>query len=335
MSHNPGSRKANKRRKRNTNQTGAKKQVAQEQESMTQGDAPVPKEGAPSKADSKHQPPRRTSRKEAAQAEAKKKRQLQMIIGGVAAAVIITVVLILVNRPTSSGIEIDYSDVEVAQSDVVRGFGTPSAEQGDEALSFATGSTIGDPNAPVTMHIYSDFQCHFCKSFHDETLPQVIDDFVRDGQLKLVYHDFPRLGSDPNVADPEDLSVEISDPNNQSALAAHAAMCAGEQDEYLEMSDRIFGNFGGVQTGAYNRANLNRFADDMDLNMTDFNECMDSARYVPALAQSVEQGQGQGVTATPMFILDNGSGDVNVIQQTAEGYTLLKRQIEVSIQTAP
>lgn len=333
MSHNPGNKKkSNQRRKRPTNKTGASQQ--QSQQKVNQATTPESAEDVVQQSSSQQQASRRTSRKEAAQAEAKKKRQLQMIIGGVAAAAVIAVIFILVNRPTSSGIEIDYTDVEIAQSGIVQGMGTPPAEQSDDPLSFSTGSTVGDPNAPVTMHIFSDFQCHFCKSFHDETLPQIMDDFVRNGQVKLVYHDFPRLGTNPSIADPNDLTVEIRDPNNQSALAAHAAMCAGEQGQYMQMSDHIFGNFGAVQSGAYNRANLNRFASDMGLDSDAFNACMDSGRYIEPIAQSVEQGQSQGVNATPMFILDNGSGDLNVIQQTAEGYNLIKRQIEVSIQTA-
>lgn len=330
MSQNPGNRKSNKRKKRPTGQSGARKQQSQQpkQSQSTQSSASAsPSQAKPSS--------RRTGRKDAALAQAKKKRQMQMIIGGVAAAVLIAVVFILVNRPTSSGIEIDYSDVDVAQSDVVQNMGTPSAEPDPTSLEFATGSTVGDPNAPVTMHVFSDFQCHFCKSFHDETLPLIMDDFVRDGQVKLVYHDFPRLGTDTSIADPADPSVEINDSNNESAQAAHAAMCAGEQGEYMEMSDRIFGNFGGVQQGGYSRANLDRFAEDQGLDMDAFDACMDSGRYLPAIATSITQGQNNGITATPMFILDNGSGDVNVIQQTAEGYELIKRQIELSIQTAP
>lgn len=332
MSHNPGNKKANKRRKRNTNQAGANKQQAQQQKAKDANvhEAKDETTGAPSKQPSS----RRTSRKEVAQAEAKKKKQLQMIIGGVAAAVVVAVVFILVNRPTASGIEIDYSDVNVAQSDIVLGQGTPPAEQNVESLNFSTGATVGDPDAPVTMHVFSDFQCHFCKSFHDNVLPEIMDDFVRTGQLKLVYHDFPRLGTDLSIADPNDMEVEIRDPNNESSLAAHAAMCGGEQGQYMELSDRIFGNWSGVQQGGFSRANLNRFAEDQGLEMDAFNECMDSGRYYPAIAQSVTQGQSHGVSATPMFILDNGSGDFNLIQQTAEGYTLIKRQIEVSIETA-
>lgn len=332
MSQNPGNRKANKRKKRPTGKSGANKQQSQQKPQATQ--AASSSESTSGQSQEKPQS-KRTGRKEAAQAQAKKTKQLQMIIGGVAAAVVIAVIFILVNRPTSSGIDIDYSDITMAQSDVVQNIGTPSAPLDPTTLNFSTGAEVGDPNAPVTMHVFSDFQCHFCKSFHDDTLPQVMDEFVRTGQVKLVYHDFPRLGTDTSIADANDVSIEINDPDNESAQAAHAAMCAGEQGEYMEMGDRIFGNFSGVQQGAYSRANLNRFAEDQGLEMDAFNECMDSGRYLPAIAKSVEQGQANGITATPMFILDNGNGDVNVIQQTAEGYSLMKKQIELSIETAP
>ncbi len=327
MANPSGNRKSNSRRKRTGNQQTAR----QAQQKATQPKQPVTVSTEAVRPES-----RRTSRKEAAQAQAKKKQQLQLIIGGVALALIAAVVFIFLNRPSDSGVQIDYSGLEVGQSQVIANEGTPVASpEATQPLSWSTGVTVGDPNAPVTMHIFSDFQCHFCLQFHDDTLPLIVEDFVRDGQVKLVYHDFPRLGTDPSIADPNNLEVEISDPNNESSLAAQAALCAGEQDKYLEMSDKLFGNYGGVQQGAFKRANLNRFAEDLDLDMNAFNTCMDSGRYIPALADSVGQGQANGIDATPMFILDNGNGSPNVVQQTAEGYDLLKKQIQLAIDTAP
>ncbi len=334
MANPSGNKKTNNRRKRPTNQQSGARQKQQRtpQAAATTSTPATPRasvEGARTAS-------RRTNKKEIAQAQAKKKKQLQLIIGGVAAAVVVAVIVIFLNRPSDSGKQIDYSGLEVAQSGIVASQGTAVASpEVTEPLAFATGATVGDPNAPVTMHIFSDFQCHFCLQFHDDTLPLIVNDFVKTGQVKLVYHDFPRLGTDPAIANPDDFTVEIRDPNNESSLAAQAAMCAGEQDTYLEMSDKLFGNYGGVQQGAYKRSNLNRYADDLGLNMDAFNTCMDEQRYVPALAQSVEQGQSQGITATPMFILDNGAEEVTVIQQTAEGYNLMKKQIELAIDTAP
>lgn len=330
MANPSGNRKSNSRRKR----TGTQQSPRQTAQRATQAKQPVAPTGTST--ESARPVSRRTSKREVAQAQAKKKQQMQLIIGGVALAVIAAVVFIFLNRPSDSGVQIDYSGLEVSESQIVASQGTPVASpDASQPLSWSTGATVGDPNAPVTMHIFSDFQCHFCLQFHDDTLPLVVQDFVRNGQLKLVYHDFPRLGTDPSVADPNNLEVEIRDPNNESSLAAQAALCAGEQDKYVQMSDKLFGNYGGVQQGAFKRANLNRFAEDLDLDMNAFNTCMDSGRYIPVLADSVEQGQSQGITATPMFILDNGNGAPNVIQQTAEGYDLLKKQIQLAIDTAP
>ena len=319
MSQNPRKRKASNRKRRSSGQPGAHNPPDQTQ--------PGPSSPA--------QPSQRASRKKAAQAEAKKKRQLQMLIGGVAAVIVIVAIVIVINRPTGSGVQIDYSDVTVTQSEVVTNRGLLPDDPEDGTVSFATGSTVGDPNAPVTMHIFSDFQCHFCKVFHDETLPKIMDDFVRTGEVQLVFHDFPRLGTDSAIANSEDFTVELMDENNESSRSSQAAMCAGEQDQYLQMSEKLYGNYSGVQSGAFSPANISRFADDLDLDRDMFDACMASDRYVPALADSVEQGASLGITGTPMFILDNGSGDLNVIQQTELGYDMIKRQIEASIQTAP
>lgn len=334
MANSSGNKKTNNRRKRPANQQAGARQK-QQRPAQT---APATATPATPRASAEPVKPvsRRTSKKEVAQAQARKKQQMQLIIGGVALAVLVAVVFIFLNRPSESGKQIDYSGLDVAQSGIVASQGTAVASpEVTEPLTFATGTTVGDPNAPVTMHIFSDFQCHFCLQFHDETLPLIVNDFVKTGQVKLVYHDFPRLGTDPSIANPEDLSIEVRDPNNESSLAAQAAMCAGEQDQYLEMNDKLFGNYGGVQQGAYKRSNLNRYAEDLGLNMDTFNTCMDEQRYVPALARSVEQGQAQGITATPMFIIDNGAEELTVIQQTAEGYDLMKKQIELAIDTAP
>lgn len=248
---------------------------------------------------------------------------------------------LLVNRSIDDDVEVltildtlGLGSAEITPSETVEARGDMPEIVDPMALGFSTGPTVGDSLAAVDMHIYSDFQCHFCRSFHFETLPLIIEDFVNTGKIRLVFHDFPRLGTDTAIADPDDLSVEINDPNNESVLAAHAAMSASEQGAYIEMSTLIFNSFQGVQSGTYTLPKLSRLAGVLDLDVQIFEESMESGRYLPALAASVKQGRAHGITAIPMFILDNGHGDPNVIQQTAEGYDLLKRIIEAAIQTA-
>ena len=50
---------------------------------------------------------------------------------------------------------------------------------------------LGNNTAPITMEVYSDFQCPHCKQFHDDILPSVIRDYVNTGKLYLIHRDFP------------------------------------------------------------------------------------------------------------------------------------------------
>lgn len=265
---------------------------------------------------------RRQSRREAAIRKEQQKKQMRLIIGGIAAAVIVATVLILLNRPTNNAADIDYEGLAFAQPPITDTAGTPAAE--GEAAPAYQGAVLGDPAAPVTFAIYADFQCPFCVQFHEDTYPQIIDDFVRDGQVKVEFREFPALGG-----------ADLTNDENESVQAAEAAVCAGEQDSYLDYHDKLYANYGGENAGAFSNSRLKDYADDLGLDTGAFNECLDSGRYESAVIQSMEEGRTNGITATPMFIIDNGSGEPNVVQQTSAGYDLLKKQIEVAIETAP
>lgn len=82
---------------------------------------------------------------------------------------------------------------------------------------------LGSPTAPVTIIEFSDYQCPFCYSFWQQTLPQIKKNYIDTGKVKFVYRDFP-LNIHP-MAEP----------------SARAANCAGEQGKYWEYHDKIFG----------------------------------------------------------------------------------------------
>lgn len=265
---------------------------------------------------------RREARREAAIRKEQRKKQQRLIIGGVIAAVIVAAVLILVNRPTNEAADINYEGIAMAAPPITASAATPPTTD-DGSTAAYQGATIGDPNAPVTFVIYADYQCHFCEQFHTDSYPQILDDFVRDGQVKVEFREFPALGEGA-----------LTDDGNESAQAAEAAMCAGEQDSYIEYHDKLYANYGGVNQGAFSTDRLKQFASDLGLDTDQFNECLDSGRYEPSVLQSLEEGRANGITATPMFIIDNGNGDPNVVQQTSQGYDLLRRQIQTAIDTA-
>jgi protein-disulfide isomerase len=267
---------------------------------------------------------RRNARREAAVKKEQQKKQMRIIIGGVAAAVIVAIILIVANLPSNDAASIDYDGLASAPPPIAAAAATPQASPEAGSTTPYTGATLGDPNAPVTFVIYADFQCHFCLQFHEDSYPKIVDDFVRDGDVKIEFREFPALGEGA-----------ITDEGNESAQAAEAAMCAGEQDRYMDYHDKLYANFSGVNQGGFSNDRLKKFADDLGLDTDAFNSCLDSDRYEPYVMQSMDEGRALGITATPMFIIDNGNGQPNVVQQTSSGYDLLKRQIQAAVDTAP
>src|SRR5690606_41553060 len=83
----------------------------------------------------------------------------------------------------------------------------------------------GSESAPVWLIEVSDYQCPFCKSWHDDVFPAIIRDYVVTGSVRLAYVHFP-LGMHPNAP-----------------IAAEAAMCAGAQgpEKYWQYHDLVFG----------------------------------------------------------------------------------------------
>jgi protein-disulfide isomerase len=263
---------------------------------------------------------RRIARKEAALKKERQKRMMQMVIGASIAAVVVAALLIFLNRP-DNGSTADYSGIAfAAPAAVSAGGATPAVASPDTAdvNGPATGAVLGDPNAPVTMIIYADFQCPFCGQFAREIQPKIVDDFVRPGKVKLEFREFAFLGGN-----------DLTDDSNESAQAAEAVMCAAEQDAYLPYHDKLYTNQSGENQGAFNDGRLKGFAKDLGLNTDQFNTCLDSGKYEPAIAQMKTEGGAQGITATPMFVIN---GQVTSLSQ--QGYDLLKKQLDTSYEQA-
>lgn len=249
---------------------------------------------------------------------------MQILGGVVGVAVVIAILLILVNRPSNSGLDIDYEGLAFAPPPITETVGTPVATpEGDASDEPYIGARLGDPDAPVTFIIYSDFQCPYCRLFASDTEPKIIDDFVRTGQVQLEFREMPILGG-----------PDLTSKDNESAMAAQGALCAAEQDKYLDFHDKLFANQQGENKGNFSEKRLKQFAGELDLDTDAFGTCLDSGRYIPALEQSKTEGQAAGVTATPMFMIENGNDSSGAIQMTDQGYDLLKKQIEAAIETA-
>jgi protein-disulfide isomerase len=134
----------------------------------------------------------------------------------------------------------------------------------------------GDANAPVTIIEFSDYECPFCGRHFRDTLPSIISNYVDTGKVKIVFRDFP-LGF-----------------HSFAQKAGEAAECAGEQDKYWEMHDKLFENQNALSVSA-----LKKYASEIGLNIGDFNTCLDSGEFEDEIEEDMKDGQDVGVSGTP------------------------------------
>ena len=167
---------------------------------------------------------------------------------------------------------------------------------------------MGDPNAPVVIEEYSDFQCPFCKRFHDETLQQIVDSYVRAGTVYFVYRHFP--------------VVDRSDPAQESHAAAAAAICAGRQNRFWDYHDVLFANQTGENIGDYSDRRLQAMAEELGLDMDVFSECLGSADAQAAVSADSLLAIQTGLSSTPSFLINGkpliGAQPFEAFQQAIE-----------------
>ena len=154
------------------------------------------------------------------------------------------------------------------------------AEQSLDFLVRPNDYVRGDPAAPITLLEYSDFTCGFCEKFFHETWPQLLSQYIETGKMRFVYRDFPRS------------------PGGPALHAAQAARCAGDQQAYWPMHDRLFSSGQEFQV-----AKLRQYAQELNLSSTEFSQCLDSDRHVAAIYQDRMEGGNLGIRGTPGFVL--------------------------------
>ena len=143
------------------------------------------------------------------------------------------------------------------------------------------GYVKGDDDAPITMIEYSDFECPFCGKFYSETLQQIETNYIDTGKVKFVYKHFP-------------LSF-----HQQARPAALAAECAGAQGQFWQMHDLMYENQDKLSESQYKQ-----WATDLGLDVVAFEQCYDSGQFDQKITAQFAQGQANGISGTPGFIID-------------------------------
>jgi protein-disulfide isomerase len=149
----------------------------------------------------------------------------------------------------------------------------------------------GNPDAPVKVIKYSDFECPACRNY-TRTLAKIVnDDYVATGRIQFIYHEFP-LQSHPNAVP-----------------AAAAARCAGDQDRFWQMHDILFDRQ-SEWAGVASPTNLyTSYAREVGLNTNQFETCMSQGTHTAAVAASGQAALSANIPATPTFIVNGQQVD--------------------------
>jgi protein-disulfide isomerase len=161
----------------------------------------------------------------------------------------------------------------------------------ERLVALAQGVTKGDPNAPVTIVEFADYQCPGCGAFALSVKPQIELSYVQSGKAKFVFYDFPLLSIHPHAF-----------------LAARAARCANDQDRFWEYQDALFRNQPTWSARADVVGDFVDYADAMGLDTESFEVCLKSDRHADVVTANLELGEQLGIAGTPTIMVSRGSG---------------------------
>ncbi len=179
------------------------------------------------------------------------------------------------------------------------------------------GRIEGSASAPVWLIEASDFQCPFCKNFHDETYPQIVRDYVSTGKVRLAYLNFP-LEMHPHAAQ-----------------AAEAAMCASVQNKFWPMHDSLF----ITQPRWAERTDalpvFDSLAVEVGVNAAQWRRCMQTHATQPLIAADRQRSASNGVRSTPsFFVMVPAAGGTSTPVVGAQPYATFKAAIDKALESA-
>ncbi len=151
----------------------------------------------------------------------------------------------------------------------------------------ARGYTLGNPNAPVKIIEFADFECPGCAQFATVTEPDVRSRIVEAGLASFTFYDFPLT------------------QHKNSPAAHNAAACADDQGRFWQMHDRIFlgQDQWNTQAASNPKPFFQQYAADVGLNVDVWETCYDERKHQGRIMANLAEGERRRVGSTPTFII--------------------------------
>ena len=157
--------------------------------------------------------------------------------------------------------------------------------------------SIGPADAPITIVEFSDFQCPYCRAWHQQTYQPLFAAYP--GKIRLVYRDFPLTQIHPNAFP-----------------AAEAAQCANEQNAFWPFHDKLFSSE-NLGDDVYKQ-----YAQELGLDMTRFDDCLTVHKYQQYIQDNSDFAVNLGVNSTPTFFINGlavvGAQPISVFKQVID-----------------
>lgn len=165
----------------------------------------------------------------------------------------------------------------------------------DFPKDLANGTKVGKDDAPIKLVAYEDFQCPFCLQYTATQEPELIEQFVKTGEVQIEFRNLTILGT-------------------ESALAAMASQCAADQNRFWDYQNKLFlvqakaGQFKDeeIDAGRFSNDKLKEYASSLGLDTGKFNTCLDTSEHLDTVQNQSREARALGITATPGFAI-NGS----------------------------
>jgi protein-disulfide isomerase len=187
----------------------------------------------------------------------------------------------------------------------------PGASDPAKLAEMAKGITMGDPNAPVTILVFEDYLCPHCAEFTTHIEPDIVEQLIKPGKAKLIFHDFPLR------------------PETGSFLAARAARCANDQGKFWEYQDVLFRTQPTWGTAPDKEPALVRAAEGLGLDKGKFRSCLDSDRHADEVSADLQLARALGLDGTPSVLVGAAGG----MDRPLSNYTLpyVKEAVEAAM----
>jgi protein-disulfide isomerase len=184
-----------------------------------------------------------------------------------------------------------------------------AASKQSSLVNLENGSPVlGSENAPITIIEFGDYQCEACYHWFHNTRADIIDNYIETGKAKLVFVDLPFLGSD-------------------SIVAAQATYCAEDQGKYWDYHNTLYNFQEEIDNGWASKDRLAAFAFNLDMNLDEFSDCLDTAKYNKRVKANYDEAIKQGAEATPTFIIITSDGTPTKIRG-AQPYSAFLKVID-------